>query len=51
LRTLLSGEARGDLSTEARRFAQTAVEAEAVYEFNRIIWEPGFPLQASPPMP
>jgi hypothetical protein len=51
LRTLLSGETRGDLSTEARQFAQTAVEPEAVYEFNRIIWEPGFPLRESPPMP
>jgi hypothetical protein len=27
-------------------FAQTRMEAAAIYEFNRIMWEPGFPMNA-----
>lgn len=29
----------------ANDFARTAMEADAIYEFNRIIWEPGFVLR------
>jgi hypothetical protein len=47
LRALLSGARRDDLGAQANRFAGTAMEAEAVYEFNRIIWEPGFALEAA----
>jgi hypothetical protein len=44
---LLSGEGTAGLSAEAEAFAHTAMEPAAVYEFNRIIWEPDFQLQAN----
>jgi hypothetical protein len=35
-----------DAPAAAGEFAATAMEAEAVFEFNRIIWEPDFRLYA-----
>lgn len=46
LRALLSGKPRGNVKQESMEFALTSMEPEAVYEFNRIIWEPGFPIEA-----
>ena len=33
---------------EAGTFTETKLEAAAVYEFNRIMWEPGFPTSRTP---
>jgi hypothetical protein len=41
LRALLSGE--GAATNDNGDFAATALEPEAIYQFNCIIWEPGFP--------
>jgi hypothetical protein len=41
---LLSANA-GKVPADAGEFATTAMEPAAVYEFNRIIWEPGFLLE------
>ena len=47
LRSLLAGSgARATGNDPAALFAATALEADAVYEFNRIMWEPDFPLSA-----
>ena len=52
LSTLLGGLAAAKSGVDARDlFAATALDSQAVYEFNRIMWEPGFPLtQAGGPM-
>jgi KAP family P-loop domain len=40
--------AAGRTTDEADTFAATRVEAAAVYEFNRIMWAPGFPTTPPP---
>lgn len=42
---LLSAEDSAVAGEKTGEFAGIAMEADAVYEFNRIIWEPGFLLQ------
>ena len=42
---LLSGKPGPPTAPDLDDFAQTAMEVAAVYEFNRIIWEPGFHLE------
>jgi hypothetical protein len=37
---------RGKRGDGGDLFAQTPMEAAAIYEFNRIMWEPGFPMSA-----